>query len=132
MALTACLPAKAEDWLAYTRISLKNFGGVRLLIPKDPAQNRIYLKVRLRKPLVHAMALLDDHIVIRPVGNLKTMGVPAELVQPYGDFKEILTFPRSAFQSADRSIVFGLETDNGKETRIRIRGKQLERIRTAL
>lgn len=124
-----CLPVKASELLSHDTYSLKSFGRVQLFIPKDRSQDRVYMKTRFKKPIVKAVALIDDSRLVQAIGTTQTTSVPAELAQKFGsNYREVITFPRSALQSANRSIVFGLETDTGKEIRVRLHGKKLSKI----
>lgn len=131
--VSCCLPAKANELLSYDAYSLKSFGRVQIFIPKDHSQDRIYVKTRFKKPIIKAIALVDDNKLVSAIGTMQTASIPAELAQRFGsNFSDVICFPRTMFQTVQQRIVFGLESNDGKETRINLQGKKLSRILTDL
>jgi len=126
------LPALAVDQLAYTSIPITLFHSWKILIPKDPKVNRIYVVGRVNSHIVSAKAVVDEHALVPAIGTSKTTSIPASLLEGHDHrFTEVIAFPKETFTKIAHSMTFEVQHTDGKLAHYQLKQKQLREFLNA-
>jgi len=126
------LPAPAVDQLAYTSIPITLFHSWKILIPKDPKVNRIYVVGRITSNIVSAKAVVDERALVPAIGTSKTTSIPASLLEGHDHrFTEVIAFPKETFTKIAHSVTFEVQQTDGNLAHYQLKHKQLSALLNA-
>jgi hypothetical protein len=118
-----------SETLGYKIITLSHFPKVEWVIPQTLSNDRIYIRAKMHQPVTQAQLIIDQQVLVHPIGNAKSASIPAELAAGYQkQYSDIQIFPLSPLKQANHQIQIGWSLDNGKQKRFTIQGKPFQKF----